>query len=454
MLFVIVPTLATAQSQPDLTDVVKRLERLELQNHELLNEVRALREQLSARGTVPAPPLAATDPTAATPPQPELAQAPLDERVNVIERRQEELEQSKVGAEHKLPVRLTGTVLFNAYANGRYGTSDNQYPTTANQTAGPVTGGGTFRQTIIGLKFDGPGLPAGGQVGGAVYLDLFGGTGTSLNTLMRLRIASLDLKWRDTTVSIAQDKPLIAPREPESLAQLGFSPLTGAGNLWLWQPQLRVEQRLHFGENAGLKAQAGVYQTSETGTGLGTEYRDIMSRSRAGYEGRFEFWKSSGDRRVEIAPGVHVSDSHIGTTTVPSRILTVDWLIRPTASFDWTGAFFSGKNVGVLGGLRQGITSFPSGELRAIEAMGGWTQLTWRTTQRLTFTTYAGQEDDRNSDLLRGNIGKNLVYAGNVFYRLGPNVIASFEASQTRTTYFGIGTRLNTHYDLALAYLF
>jgi hypothetical protein len=72
----------------------------------------------------------------------------------------------------------------------------------------------------------------------------------------------------------------------------------------------------------------------------------------------------------------------------------------------------------------------------------------------VTFNWYAGQQDDRNSDLISGNVAKNLVYAGNVVYRLGPNVLASFEASQTRTTYLGSGTRLNPHYDIALAYLF
>jgi hypothetical protein len=39
-------------------------------------------------------------------------------------------------------------------------------------------------------------------------------------------------------------------------------------------------------------------------------------------------------------------------------------------------------------------------------------------------------------------------------YRLAPNILGAFEYSQTRTTYLGIGTRLNNHYDLALAYLF
>ena len=40
-----------------------------------------------------------------------------------------------------------------------------------------------------------------------------------------------------------------------------MSPLTGVGNLWLWLPQVRVEQDLSFGAATGLHAQAGVVQT-------------------------------------------------------------------------------------------------------------------------------------------------------------------------------------------------
>ena len=46
------------------------------------------------------------------------------------------------------------------------------------------------------------------------------------------------------------------------------------------------------------------------------------------------------------------------------------------------------------------------------------------------------------------------MYAGNLMYKLAPNVLAALEASQTRTEYLGSLLRLNNHYDLALAYLF
>jgi hypothetical protein len=88
-----------------------------------------------------------------------------------------------------------------------------------------------------------------------------------------------------------------------------------------------------------------------------------------------------------------------------------------------------------------------------------------------------GRHDDRNSDLLPGNVGKNSAGAANLMYRLSPNVLLSLEASQVRTDYLGTGNRINNHYlsleasqvrtdylgtgnrinnhyDLAVAYLF
>ena len=88
-------------------------------------------------------------------------------------------------------------------------------------------------QSIIGLRFQGPRV-LGGQVRGSLDLDLWGGTASSLNHLVRMRVASLEVDWKNSTLMVGQDKPLIAPRDPDSLAQVAFSPLTAAGNLWLW----------------------------------------------------------------------------------------------------------------------------------------------------------------------------------------------------------------------------
>jgi hypothetical protein len=431
-----------AQQPADLKAVTDRLDRLEAQNRELMTEIRALRQQLAA--TQPAP--ADTIEQAAT----EVPPQPLAERLEIAERRLAELDQSKVASEHRLPLTFTGMLLFNSFWNDKdSGGADN--PTLLPPSGRQGSAGATFRQSVIGLKLDGPRVVGGGKVTGAVYMDFFGG-GTGLNQTVRLRVSTLDATWKNTTLGLAFDKPIIAPREPDSLAQVGVSPLTAAGNLWLWQPQARIEHRISLNENAGLRAQFGLYQTSEGGTGLSGEYPDL-ARSRPGYQGRFEFWKQSGSRRIEIAPAFHASSTRVLGQSVPSRIFAFDWLIRPVSRVDFTGTFFHGENTGVVGGLRQGVTVV-DGRARAVAATGGWAQFTFRATGRASFHLYGGQEDDRNSDLINGAVAKNQSYGANIMYRLGSNILTSFESSQVRTTYLGSGTRINPHYDLAFAYLF
>jgi hypothetical protein len=447
-LFTLISPTSRAQelNQDLVARILQRLDALEQQNRELLSEIRSLREEL-AKGNAQAPPAAESAGAAVG------ENAPTEERVDVAEQQIRDLSQSRVESEHRDPIQLTGMLLFNGFRNGRYsgGAED---PTIATTTAGQETSGGTIRQTILGLKFEAPEKIAGMEVSGSAYMDFFAGTGTSLNQLMRLRVASIDFAWNNTTFTVAQDKPIIAPREPDSLAQVGVSPLTGSGNLWLWGPQARVEQRFHFGETAGLNAQAGVYQTSERGN-VPSEYTTQAGSSRPSLEGRFVFWKrASADSRFEIAPGFHVSDSRVAGFVIPSRIVSLDWRVPLSKKFDLTGTVFHGENLGVVGGLQQGIAENPWDVLHAVRGSGGWAQLKYIATPRLSFDLYGGQEDDLNRDLAPGGISKNQTYAANAIYRVMSNVLASFEYAYLRSTYLGGGVRSNPHYDVAFAYLF
>ena len=76
------------------------------------------------------------------------------------------------------------------------------------------------------------------------------------------------------------------------------------------------------------------------------------------------------------------------------------------------------------------------------------------TAPRLDFHLFSGQQDDENYQLPAGRIGKNLMFGGNLYYRLAPNVLLALEWSQLRTVYIGQDERKNNHDDLALAYLF
>lgn len=115
---------------------------------------------------------------------------------------------------------------------------------------------------------------------------------------------------------------------------------------------------------------------------------------------------------------------------------------------------FHGQNVATLGSLPQGFLATPYGEVSAVHSTGGWAQIRVPITTRLAWDVYGGQQDDRNSDLSFGYIGKNQGYFSNLMYRIAPNVIVSLEGGQVKTTYLGLGNRLNDNYDLAVAYLF
>jgi len=429
-----------AQNAPDMQKILDRLDQLEKQNQQLLAEIQELRNELQPRAATTAP----------SPPE----EPPLAERMAVQESRTAEMAQSKVEASQKMPVTLTGMLLFNAFMNGE-NSGGFQYPLAAALNSGPATTGATLRQTILGLKFNGPDLPGGGKVSGFFNMDFWGGTSSASNNLFRVRTAMVDLTWGNTTISVGQDKPIVAPREPVTLAQVGLSPLSGAGNLWYWQPQARIEQRVHFGEDWGLVAQAGLYQTSESYPINGAPaYSSTLEHARPAYQGRFEFFKGSENRRFEVAPGFSVSDSHAAGTTAPSSLFTLDWLARPISRLEITGAFFHGDNAAGLGGLRQGFTVLPDGTVLPVHANGAWGQIAVFAAPRLSFHVYGGEEADHSQGFTAGNISRNLTYAGNVIYKLAPNVLAAFEVAQARTDYVTQGTRLNNHYDLALGYLF
>ena len=432
-----------AQTAAELHGILDRLERLEAQNRELAAEVARLRDELAA--------------SRADPPQP--APSP-EERLEVQETRTRELAQSKVEASERFPIRLNGMVLFNSFLNsGNAGSAS--FPVVA--SAGRASGGASFRQTIVGFDYNGPTTFWNGKISGSLQMDLWGGSGRLLDQDLRVRTARIGIDWSSRSFTVALDKPLIAMRDPESLAQVAVSPLTGAGNLWLWIPQARLEQRVSLGETTGIRAQAAVVQTRE-GTALYSNGYDLpatplppalssLEAVRPGVETRVEFF-SGADRRIEIASGFHHSVTHAAGASLPSTIYTADWLLRPARQFEFSGTLFTGTNTGTLGGLQQGTVILAARNGYAVHSEGGWGQFTWKPHTRLWFNLFSGIEDPRDSQLPKGTIGRNLAIGGNVFLALAPNVLGSFEIYQYRTAYIGAATLLTNHYDLALAYRF
>jgi hypothetical protein len=433
-LFFLCPLLVSGQSASEIARILERLDRLEQENRALSEQVRTLTARLA-----PAP--------AETAAQPGAAALTPEERLEIVEHRVEEQAQTKVESSQKYPIRLTGMALFNAFLNSKQsGGAD--YPVVA-AAPGPGHDGATVRQSILGLEFQNPNAIAGAKVHGSIYMDFFAGAN---NNAFRVRTATIQLDWKDRSIAAGLEKPIFNPREPSSLAQVGISPLTGAGNLWLWLPQVRVEQELHLTRSTGMRAQVGVVQTRELGPYVGTVTPEA---SRPALEGRFNFYhRLDEERRMEMAVGFHTSTTHAAGAAIPSNLVSLDWFFNPWKRVEFNGAFYSGTNVAHLGsGTRQGFGAYGK-YVYGINSVGGWGQGTLHVAPRWDLHLFTGQVDDANEHLVAGAIGKNLLYGGNVYFHIASNVLTSFEATQLRTMYIGQGMRINNHYDLGLAYFF
>ena len=112
------------------------------------------------------------------------------------------------------------------------------------------------RLTLVGL------VPefGGGALSGELDVDFFGGqqpsSGGRTFPLLRLRRAFAELTWPRAALLVGQEAPPIAMVSPSSLAAIGFPEFAGAGNLWLWIPQVRLSGDLapHNGVRFGAEA--------------------------------------------------------------------------------------------------------------------------------------------------------------------------------------------------------
>lgn len=438
---------AYAQQNADtsamLQRILDRLDHLEEQNRELAQQVASLRQELAAARTAQEAPTAAnTDQKSAS----------LEERVAVNEARTAEQAQTKVEAAHKYPIQLTGLVLFNAFSNSS--TNSSAEIREYNLLPDSYGSGATMRQTLLGFNFQGPQLPGNGHVNGSITMDFWGGSSTPGSNWFRLREADISLDWKNRSFTVGQEKSLIAPYAPDSLAEVGIPPLAGAGNFWYWLPQVRYEERIALGANSGIRAQAAILQTGGTAYEPSESYAYVEPVKPA-LEGRVAFWHRFDEtKRFEIAPGFHVSSIHDEGVSVGSRLVSLDWLIVPASRLTITGTAFTGQNVAGLGSLENGITENAAGIPRAVRSSGGWIQFVVPITKRLTWNTFAGLENDNRADLNAEALVHDWSYASNFMYHLNSSFIIGLEGLQMRTRSASGVSGVENRYDLAFGYLF
>ena len=425
---------AGQQTSPEgLQKVLDRLDALERQNQALLTEIQALREEVRNNAA-------------------QSGDHQLVDQVQVNTERIKEQAATKVESSQRYPVSLTGMFLFDAFVGTPAGSSFalQTYDPYGSNGAG---GGASLRQSIIGLDFRGPALPGQGKITGSLSLDFFAQSGD--NDIFRIRRGVLSFDWARRSITVGQDKSIIAPLQPTSFARVGIPPLAGAGNLWLWRPQIRYEERFPLSTDTQAALQLGLLETDESYSVLPQATNLYLAPPRPAIQARGELRHRWADQsRVAVGIGFHQSSSHLFGQSAKSQVWSADFLLKPLSKVELSGTLLRGENFANLGGAQPGVTIFPQGILIPIRGAAGWLQLALPVTSRLTFDIYAGRQANNPHDLLPYNVERTLTYAGNVLYRVAPNVILGFEASRFEFEYLNLRQFSSNRYDATFAYLF
>jgi len=365
--------------------------------------------------------------------------------------------QIKVESASKYRVRLSGIVLLNLF-NTR-GTTDNQdFPTWAT-TQGPASPKGDFgaslRQSELGLEVFGPRL-AGAKTTGNLQLDFSGGFPNTLNGvnygLVRLRIASLRMDWQHTSIVAGQDNAFVSPLAPTSFASLAVPALGYAGNLWGWIPQVRVEHRYDLSDGQSITLQGGIFDNL-TGELPYDSFLRIPSAgersSQPSYGARAAWTTNIFGRPMTLGTaGYYSRQDWSFNHHVDGWGGMADWDIPVSSRISLSGEFYRGRALGGLGAgfgrsvLFSDAMIGPNTGVRALNSIGGWSQLKFKASSRLEFNGAFGLDNPYAQDLRAfsapqsyffPSLAQNRSALANFIYRPRSNLVFSGEYLYLRT---------------------
>lgn len=377
----------------------------------------------------------------------------LKEEDSVLQSEVQQHDQTKVESASKYPLRISGMLLFTSLLND--GNPDDidlpivALPNQSNGTTGSLSA--TLRQTILGLDASGPHL-WGAKSSANISVDLFSaipyGDYSATAGSLRMRTAHATLEWPHRTVSFALDRPLISPWQPTSWVSVGVPPLSWAGNLWAWSPQLEYSDDGLMADHR-IRLEFGLIDPSAWGSGSANGLRqpDAAEQSRQpGYEGHVGATLAWRGHPVNFgAGGYYDRQTYNYDTHVDAWAGTADWNVFLARAVEVSGEFYRGRSISGLGGgaFKDDATYDSYASLRGLDAVGGWSQLKFIVSPSLEFNIAGGQDGDyaselRNSDLLTAldsysNLMRNQSVYGNIVYRPRSYLLFSTEFRQLRS---------------------
>jgi hypothetical protein len=407
--------------------------------------------------------------------------AKLEEDQQLVHSELNEQSQTKVEAASKYRVRLSGIALLSVFDNR--GTVDDQevpeIATPPRQFDSPGAFGASLRQSQIGIEAFGPDV-AGARTSANLKFDFAGGfpntpNGVSMG-LVRLRTGTIRMDWAATSIIAGQDGLFFAPLEPTSLASLAVPPLSYAGNLWGWVPQVRIEHRIALPESSNLTVQGGILDSLSGDPPQSAFERSPTAGEKSGqpaYAARVAWNVPAFGQDLTIGAGGYYGRQYWGFgRNVDGWAGTADLTLPLGKLFALTGEFYRGRAVGGLSGaigqdlLISGPLTDQATIVRGLDSAGGWAQLKFKPKANFEINGAVGVDSPFANELRRfpatqGVYGtllsKNFSPFLNFIYQIRSDLLFSMEYRRLQTSMVSnYNTTLQTanHVNLSLGYLF
>jgi hypothetical protein len=403
-----------------------------------------------------------------------------EEDQQLIDGKLSDLYQTKVESGSKYRLRFSGIMLLNMYDNR--GTVENQDfpqyaepPQTEPLFVSPSSFGGTLRQSQIRLQAFGPDI-AGARTSADLQFDFAGGLPNTANGavmgLVRLRTGTMRLDWANTSVVAGQDHLFFAPLAPTSIATLANPPLSYAGNLWAWAPQVRIEHRIVLSDASSFSFQAGILD-SLSGDFPDDNFIRYMAwgeeSGQPAYAARMAWSHRLFGQSLAVGFGGYYGRQNWGfNRNVDGWAGTTDVTVPLGKLFEFTGEFYRGRAVAGLGGgigqtiLFTGGFEDPTTVIKGLDSMGGWAQLKFKPRANFEINGAIGLDNPFASELRSyasnpfylSSFTRNLSPLVNFIYQVRSDVLFSTEYQRLQTSVLDSKTNIGNHLSFSLGYIF
>jgi len=392
------------------------------------------------------------------------AEAPLSDRIEVLEKEIADLKQAADGdkADKKslwssLDVQFYGYIKADAAHDSSRTTTGNYVlyvdseATRNNDREFNLTAG----ETRLGFNFTGPGSETM-KTTGKVEFDFFGNLAAENKAKIQMRHAYMNLEWPGAQFSLlaGQTWDVISPLNPSTL---NYPVLWEAGNIGYRRPQIRLTKGVDLTDEVSLKFQGAMVRTigrtdptnSETGEDAGIP--TLQGRVGVTFHG-------FGPKPTTVGLSGHVGkeeydiDATGRNLDFDSESINLD-VTQPVCSWMTLKAeLFSGNNLSAyLGGIGQGVNTT---SLNEISSQGGWIAASLGPWSKWSFNVGAGVDNVDRDDVEVGGRTRNSCVFGNVRYAVNSHAQVGLELSQWDTSYKGVGDADNTRLQASFIYKF